>query len=320
VRNFVDPQGLNNSHLRWTVDNPDDFEFVSEVYAALLPSNPTFDYQDVLDHLQNNPQLSRTDEFSPRNAALAGLETGAMNSGAPRELVFTATYNERDNIGWWIEEVAKARPGSDILIVDDNSLDGTGELIESLREKYPQVSLHSRVGKLGLNTAHLYAMEYAHENGYDVLVTMDADGSHLPSQIPGVVKGLSRAQFCIGTRSQGGTHQAAKGRQILSHGANTIARVLLPMGLTEYTTSFRAFSRPAITAALNHEYGFSGYAFFIECLEGMHQQGIDMTEAPIDFLDRQGGVSKIPKNQIVVSAGALTQMSWARISNRRRRS
>jgi spore coat polysaccharide biosynthesis protein SpsF len=319
VKNFADPQGLNNSDLRWTVDNPDDFEFVSAIYAALWKGNPSFEYQDVLEYLNTNPQLNRTHDASPRNAALAGLETGAMDSRAPRELIFTATYNERDNIGWWIDEVAKARPGSDILIVDDNSPDGTGELIESLQEKYPQITLHSRVGKLGLNTAHLYAMEYAYENGYDVLVTMDADGSHLPNQIPGVVKGLSQAQFCIGTRSHGGTHQAAKGRQILSHGANTIARVLLPMGLTEYTTSFRAFSRPAIKAALNHEYGFSGYAFFIECLEGMHQQGIVMTESPIDFLDRQGGVSKIPKNQIMVSAGALGQMSWTRLANRGRR-
>ena len=236
-----------------------------------------------------------------------------------KELVFTATYNERDNIAWWIEEVAKARPGSDILIVDDNSPDGTGDLISKLQQAFPQITLHSRVGKLGLNSAHLFAMEYAYENGYDVLVTMDADGSHLPSQIPRVVSGLSNAQFCIGTRTHGGTHQAAKSRQILSHGANTIARVLLPMGLTEYTTSFRAFTRPAIRAALSHEYGFSGYAFFIECLEGMHQQGIVMTERPIDFLDRQGGVSKIPKNQIVVSAGALTQMSWARITGKGRR-
>ena len=230
-----------------------------------------------------------------------------------KELIFTATYNERTNIGWWIEEVAKARPSSDILIVDDNSPDGTGELISEMSKEFPQITLHSRVGKLGLSSAHLYALQYAFENDYDVLVTMDADGSHLPSQIARVVGGLDPAQFCIGTRTRGGTHQAAKSRRILSHGANRIARVLLPMGLTEYTTSFRAFTRPAIKAALSHEYGFSGYAFFIECLEGMHQQGIVMAERPIDFLDRQGGVSKIPKNQIVVSAGALTQMSWARL-------
>ena len=230
-----------------------------------------------------------------------------------KELIFTATYNERDNIGWWIQEVAKARPSSDILIVDDNSPDGTGELISEMSSEFPQITLHSRVGKLGLSSAHLYALQYAYENDYDVLVTMDADGSHLPSQIPRVAGGLDNAQFCIGTRTHGGTHQVKKSRHLLRHGANTIARVLQPMGLPEYTTSFRAFSRQAMKAVLSHEYGFSGYAFFIECLEGMHQQGIVMAERPIDFLDRQGGVSKIPKNQIVVSAGALTQMSWARL-------
>jgi spore coat polysaccharide biosynthesis protein SpsF len=78
VSNLADPRGADNSHLRWTVDNPDDFEFVSKVYAALLPSNPDFDYQDVLDHLKSNAELSRTDKASPRSAALAGLETGAM--------------------------------------------------------------------------------------------------------------------------------------------------------------------------------------------------------------------------------------------------
>ena len=81
VKNFADPQGLNNSDLRWTVDNPDDFEFVSQIYAALWKSNPAFEYQDVLEYLNTNPQLNRTDDSSPRNAALAGLDTGAMLNG-----------------------------------------------------------------------------------------------------------------------------------------------------------------------------------------------------------------------------------------------
>ena len=81
VKNFAAPQGLNNSDLRWTVDNPDDFEFVSQIYAALWKSNPAFEYQDVLEYLNTNPQLNRTDDSSPRNAALAGLDTGAMLNG-----------------------------------------------------------------------------------------------------------------------------------------------------------------------------------------------------------------------------------------------
>jgi dolichol-phosphate mannosyltransferase len=233
-------------------------------------------------------------------------------------LVFTATYNERDTILDWLAGVKKNLPQADIFIVDDNSPDGTAAAIRAASEKNPRIHLHSRPGKLGLNTAHLYAMEYALAHGYDILVTMDADGSHQPSQIASLITGLDKAQFCIGTRSRGGTHQAARGRRVLSHGANTVARLLLPMGLSEYTTSFRAFSRPALQAALQYEYVYSGYAFFIECLEAMHQQGVAMTEYPIDFLDRQGGVSKIPKNQIVVSAAALAQLSWSRRIARRR--
>lgn len=233
-------------------------------------------------------------------------------------LVFTATYNEHDTIVEWLAGVERYVPQADILIVDDNSPDGTAAAIRTASAANPRVHLHTRPGKLGLNTAHLFAMEYALAHGYDALITMDADGSHQPAQIPRLIAGLDRAQFCIGTRTRGGTHQAARGRRILSHVANTVARLLLPMGLSEYTTSFRAFSRPALQAALQYEYGYSGYAFFIECLEALHRQGITMTECPIDFLDRQGGVSKIPKNQIVVSAAALTQLSWSRRMGRGR--
>lgn len=237
-----------------------------------------------------------------------------MSDRGSSTLVFTATYNEYDTIGAWLAGVERNVPNTDILIVDDNSPDGTASVIRAAAERNPRIRLHSRPGKLGLNTAHLYAMQYALDQGYDVLVTMDADGSHQPSQIPRLISGLGRAQFCIGTRSRGGTHQAARFRRVLSRGANTMARLFLPMGLSEYTTSFRAFSRPALLAALQHEYGYSGYAFFIECLEALHREGIAMTECPIDFLDRQGGVSKIPKNQITVSAAALTQLSWSRRS------
>ena len=233
-----------------------------------------------------------------------------------RELVFTATYNEAANIGPWIEGVIAARPGADILIVDDNSPDGTGAVVTEFATRYPQITLHSRSGKLGLSSAHLYAMQYALDNNYDALVTMDADGSHQPAQIPAVLGGLGVADFCIGTRTRGGSHQAALPRRILSHGANITARVLLPMGISEYTTSFRAFDPVALRAVLAHDFSASGYAFFIECLEVMHRDGVIMTEVPIDFLDRFSGQSKIPKNQIYLSMLALSRLSAARIGSR----
>ncbi len=230
-----------------------------------------------------------------------------------RELIFTATYNEANNIGPWIEGVAAARPGADILIVDDSSPDGTGEVIADCMNAFPRVTLHTRPGKSGLSSAHVYAMNYALDNGYDALVTMDADGSHQPAQIPAVIDALSIADFCIGTRTRGGSHQAALPRRILSHGANITARVLLPMGISEYTTSFRAFDPIALRAIVAHDFSASGYAFFIECLEVMHRAGVTMTEVPIDFLDRFSGTSKIPKNQIYLSMLALTRLSANRL-------
>jgi dolichol-phosphate mannosyltransferase len=234
-----------------------------------------------------------------------------------RELVFTATYNEAANIGPWIEGVIAACPSADILIVDDNSPDGTGAVVTKLTRTFPQVTLHSREGKLGLSSAHIYAMQYALDNDYDSLVTMDADGSHQPAQIPAVLgalsSGLSTANFCIGTRTRGGSHQAALPRRVLSHGANITARMLLPMGISEYTTSFRAFDPVAVRAVLAHDFSAAGYAFFIECLEVMHRSGVVMSEVPIDFLDRFSGQSKIPKNQIYLSMLALSRLSFIRI-------
>ncbi|MCF8530770.1 MAG: glycosyltransferase [Candidatus Nanopelagicales bacterium] len=237
-----------------------------------------------------------------------------MSAGVTRrELIFTATYNEADNIGPWVRGVVAARPDADILIVDDSSPDGTGALVEQLATEFPQITLHSRPGKSGLSSAHIYAMQYALDNGYDALVTMDADGSHQPAQIPAVLGGLQIADFCIGTRTRGGTHQAALPRRVLSHGANITARILLPMGISEYTTSFRAFDPVALRAVLAHDFSASGYAFFIECLEVMHRAGVRMTEVPIDFLDRFSGTSKIPKNQIYLSMIALTRLSAGRL-------
>ena len=230
-----------------------------------------------------------------------------------RDLIFTATYNEAANIEPWVRGVVAARPDADILIVDDSSPDGTGAVVKKLAIEFPQITLHSRPGKSGLSSAHIHAMQYALENDYDTLVTMDVDGSHQPAQITAVLGGLQNADFCIGTRTRGGSHQAALPRRILSHGANLTARVLLPMGISEYTTSFRAFDPVALRAVLAHDFSASGYAFFIECLEVMHRAGVSMTEVPIDFLDRFSGTSKIPKNQIYLSMLALTRLSINRI-------
>jgi dolichol-phosphate mannosyltransferase len=229
-----------------------------------------------------------------------------------QELVFTATYCERENIERWVRGVVEHRPEADLLVVDDNSPDGTGEILRRLAEEIPRLHVHSRPGKEGLNTAHLYALKYALDGGYDRAVTMDADGSHQPSQIGRLVEASRDVDFVIGTRYHGGTHQAPPFRRLLSRGANTSARILLPMSISEYTTSFRVFDPKAMATVTEATFDFRGYAFFIECLEVIHRAGLSMVEVPIDFLDREGGTSKIPRAQILLSMEALAQLSWRR--------
>jgi dolichol-phosphate mannosyltransferase len=147
---------------------------------------------------------------------------------------------------------------------------------------------------------------------------MDADSSHQPEQIAAVVNGLKQADFCIGTRYRGGSHQASRFRRILSHGANRIAMITLRSGLSEYTTSFRAFSPRAMRTVDSLEISDGGYAFFIECVNGLALSGCTLTEVPIDFLDRAHGVSKIPKSQVFLSARTLAYLATTRRAQRRR--
>lgn len=233
-----------------------------------------------------------------------------------RELVFTATYNEAENIRTWVHEVSSARPNSDLLIVDDSSPDGTGVIIRNLQQEYPRLTLIEREGKLGLATAHRLAVRYAILHGYQVLVTMDADSSHQPSQIGSVVDGLRGADFCIGTRYRGGSHQASRFRRALSHGANRLAMITLRTGLSEYTTSFRAFTPRALQIIDAQEIPDGGYAYFIECVNTIALSDCRVTEVPIDFLDRAHGVSKIPKSQVFLSARALAAMALNRNTHR----
>jgi hypothetical protein len=196
-----------------------------------------------------------------------------------------------------------------MLVIDDNSPDGTGQILDDLTRQVPGLSVIHRSGKEGLASAHLHAMRFALDSGYDVLVTMDADGSHLPGQIPLLLQEIPTKDFVIGTRYHGGSHQAGSFRRILSAGANGLARIVLPTGLSEYTTSFRAFDRKSLEVLTTATFVSGGYAFFVECVEILYQAGVSMGEIPIDFVDRTHGSSKIPKSQIFLSVEALP--AWA---------
>ena len=158
-------------------------------------------------------------------------------------LVFTATYNERDNIETLIHSIIGNCPYADILIIDDNSPDKTFEKIQEEQNKYKNIFLLKRESKLGLDTAHKKAYDYAIKNDYDILITMDADLSHDPKEIKNFIYNLERFPFVIGSRYIDGGQCLMKGKRLIfSKYGNIIIKFLLNLNSHEYTTSYRGFN------------------------------------------------------------------------------
>jgi dolichol-phosphate mannosyltransferase len=175
-----------------------------------------------------------------------GWVISAMVDADAREaeqlLVFTATYNERHNIGVLLKGIWDAAPHAQVLVVDDNSPDGTGTLLDEIARSESRLTVIHRPAKLGLGTAHHLAMLFALRRGFDTLITMDADLSHDPQDIPRLTAKLANADFVIGSRyAKGGSSGYSGYRHFVSAAANRAARLLLRLPLHEFTTSFRAF-------------------------------------------------------------------------------
>jgi glycosyltransferase involved in cell wall biosynthesis len=232
-------------------------------------------------------------------------------------LIATATYNEAGNITEWYERTRAVFPILHLLVIDDSSPDGTADLIRTLQAKDERLHLLVRPAKSGLGSAHRAAMLFALEGAYPYLITMDADLSHHPEEIPQLIQKLDHADFVIGTRSGRGSCDYTGIRKFLSTGGNLAARALIPTGLTEYTTSLRAFSPLALESLFTSGIRDEGYAFFLECVEILHRAKLRMTEVPIHFSDRTRGQSKIPRHQIWISASTLVRLSSGRLFHRK---
>lgn len=218
----------------------------------------------------------------------------------PRILVFTATYNEFQNIALLVEGIWKGIPEADILVVDDNSPDGTGLILDGLAKVNAKLQVIHRPGKLGLGSAHYMAMLYAINNQYDVLVTMDADLSHDPADIPRLIAKLGGVHFVIGSRyAPGGSCDYAGYRRYLSVIGNLVARTLTGIPLHEFTTSFRVFDINALSKMKFDWIGNFGYSFFLETVFRLNQAGLIVREEPVHFYNRHAGESKIPKLEIL---------------------
>lgn len=232
-------------------------------------------------------------------------------------LVFTTTYNELPNIGRLVDQIAKFLPAADILILDDNSPDGTWEVLRSKAAQYPQLRIIQRSGKLGIGSAHKYALVHAIRNGYETLITMDADFSHQPEMLPTLLEAHGTNVFVTGSRyCVGGSSDYAGYRNIVSRAGNVVARVLLGIKLKELTTYFRVFDVASLRKLPLRHINAAGYSFGVQLVFYLQSAGVTLREVPIHFQDRTHGASKIPKLQIFISALDVFKLALYRLSRK----
>ena len=214
-------------------------------------------------------------------------------------LIFTATYNEKDNIENLIRSINNINLNVDIFIIDDQSPDRTYDKIKDLQKEYNNISLKIRNSKSGLDTAHKEAYEYALSNNYDYLITMDADLSHDPKEIINFVNYLSEFPFVIGSRYiKGGNCLMSGKRLIMSKFGNNLIKKVLQINSNEFTTSYRGFNLSKLKNFHLNQVNNKGYSFFMGTLFEIDRLGFKIKEIPIIFKDRQKGLSKIPKIEI----------------------
>ena len=214
-------------------------------------------------------------------------------------LVFTATYNEKDNIKKLITLIFKHCSNANVLIVDDNSPDKTAEEIELLKNEFKNISLIKRDSKLGLDTAHKFAYKYALDKGYDYLITMDADLSHDPAELTNFISSLETYPFVIGSRYAPGGKCLMKGRRLLmSKYGNILIKLVLQINCNEFTTSYRGFDLKKLGSFNLDSVKASGYSFFMKTIFEISKRKIEIKEIPITFKDRSQGYSKLPRIEI----------------------
>lgn len=218
-----------------------------------------------------------------------------------KALVIIPTYNERDNIEPLVRQVVELGEDISVLVVDDNSPDGTGEHAEKLSGQEPRISVLRREGKLGLGTAHLAGFSFALAGNYDRIITMDGDFSHNPRYIPSLIRGARNADIVIGSRyvPGGGVRNWWLWRRLLSRGANCLARKGLRLSVHDCTSGFRCYRREVIEKLSLDTIESDGYSFIIEILCRCIRAGFSPTEIPIVSADRERGKSKISKSEIL---------------------
>jgi apolipoprotein N-acyltransferase len=230
--------------------------------------------------------------------------------GEPRVLVVLPTFNERATIRRVLEGVLAVGSTVNALVIDDNSPDGTGDYVAELSTTEPRVSLHRRPGKQGLASAYMTGFRKGVDEGYDVVVEMDADLSHRPQDLPRLLEAVASYDMVIGSRYVPGGEVTnwSKARVALSKGGNAYARAMLRFPIADATSGFRAYRRGVLQSLLQDGTTSEGYAFQIELAYRAWRSGFSVGEVPIQFHERQHGRSKLSRR---IVAEALWRVgSW----------
>jgi dolichol-phosphate mannosyltransferase len=228
-----------------------------------------------------------------------------------RTLIVTPTYNEKENLPRFVSAVRGAFPEADMLIVDDNSPDGTGEIADAIAAKDSHVKVMHRAGKLGLGTAYIQAFQKGLAEGYDRFFEMDADLSHDVRYLPDFVRALDEgADVVIGSRNipGGGVEGWGIGRHVISKGGSLYSRTILGLPVKDVTSGYKAFTRRALEAIDIDSIHSNGYSFQIEMTYRAARKGMKVTEVPIIFVDRTLGKSKMSRKIFVEAMGVVWKL------------
>jgi dolichol-phosphate mannosyltransferase len=217
-------------------------------------------------------------------------------SATGRVLIVMPTYIERQNLETMAGRIRESTPQADLLVVDDNSPDGTGDLAEKLAEKDQHVHVMHRTEKAGLGKAYIAGFTWALERGYDVIVEMDADGSHRPEDLPRLLDAVDAgADGVIGSRwvPGGKVVNWPKKREVLSRGANIYTRLWIGFGIKDATGGYRAYRASTLRKIDLSNVESAGYSFQVDITVRIIRAGLRLVEVPITFVERERGVSKM---------------------------
>lgn len=226
-----------------------------------------------------------------------------------RGIVVIPTYDEAQNIELIVDRVRACVPELDVLVVDDSSPDGTGELAEKVARHDPHVRVLHREKKSGLGDAYLAGFTWALQRDYELIIAMDADGSHLPEQLPRLLEAITDADLVIGARWVPGGRVVnwPKRRELLSRGANAYANVALGIGVHDATAGFRVFRRTTLDSIDLTRVRSHGYCFQIDVTRRVAAAGLRIVEVPITFVERVHGESKMTGSIVREALVRVTQ-------------